>query len=619
MSFEKHFDQFCCYFLDQKDNTAYLSKLAELASRVEVVTVDLETTGLNPLKDQISLIGVGVNDKESGWNCFLFDQLAHDFTKTLRPLLESKKTYKLGHNFKFDWSFLWYQMGIDCQPILDTMLAAIVCEYGTMQEKGRWSLAALSLDKLGRHMDKDEELRTSFKGAPYTERQLHYATSDLVQTGELWNSYAPSLSDHLEIVKLECDIIPSVASTEWAGMKVDIKKLNVLVEQANLSKNVLEERLPIVSLGQGAASQRPNTEEKRLNPNSPKQIKEYFRGFFGIELKDTSEKTLRGIEAEDASELSDLILQCKANKKLIGTYLKKLNRESLPEDGRLRSRFLSMGARTGRFSVQGILQTIPRQQEIRELFVPEEGNCFVIADYSQIELRVSAELSGEKVMREAFGKDEDLHRLTASKAFGVQLSEVSKEQRTASKAINFGLIYGMSPKGLVAQVKSFGIGISLDEAKQFHAAFFKLYRNYRPYHSRLWKRADREFRENGEVLLRTQSGRVRRLTEDDMRNKSEQDLSKKWPRKTVVYNTPVQSLASDGLKQALVLLWPHLKTLDARPVNIVHDEIIIECRKDVAAEMLGILPDCMVRGMECYLKKVPVVVEAKIADSWAGK
>ena len=87
MSFEKKFDQFFCYYLDGEDNTVYLSKLEELASRVEVVTVDLETTGLNPLEDQISLIGIGVNDKESGWNCFLFDQLAHDFTMTLRPLL----------------------------------------------------------------------------------------------------------------------------------------------------------------------------------------------------------------------------------------------------------------------------------------------------------------------------------------------------------------------------------------------------------------------------------------------------------------------------------------------------------------------------------------------------
>jgi DNA polymerase I-like protein with 3'-5' exonuclease and polymerase domains len=504
-------------------------------------------------------------------------------------------------------------MGIDCQPILDTMLAAIVCEYGTMQEKGRWSLAALSLEKLGRHMDKDEELRTSFKGAPYTERQLHYAASDLVQTGELWNSYAPSLSGHLDIVKLECDIIPSVASTELAGIKVDRKKFKVLVEQTNQAKKVLEKSLPTVSLAQGTASQRPNTEEKRLNPNSHKQIKEYFRESLGIKLKDTSEKTLKEIESEDARELSDLILQCRANKKLIGTYLNKLDPELLPEDGRIRGRFLSMGARTGRFSVQGILQTIPRLQEIRELFVPEDGNCFVIADYSQIELRVSAELSGEKVMQEAFEKDEDLHRLTASKAYGVQLSEVSKEQRTASKAINFGLIYGMSPKGLVDKMKPSETEISLDEAKQFHAAFFKLYRNYRPYHSKLWKRADREFRENGEVLLKTRSGRVRRLTEDDMRYKS------KWPKKTVVYNTPVQSLASDGLKQALVLLWPHLKALDARPVNLVHDEIIIECRKDVAAEMSGILEDCMVRGVECYLKNVPIVVEAKIADSWAEK
>ena len=278
-----------------------------------------------------------------------------------------------------------------------------------------------------------------------------------------------------------------------------------------------------------------------------------------------------------------------------------------------------MGARTGRFSVQGILQTIPRQQEIRELFVPEEGNCFVIADYSQIELRVSAELSGEKVMQKAFEKGEDLHRLTASKASSVQLSEVSKKQRTASKAINFGLIYGMSPKGLVAQVESFGVKISLTEAKNFRTAFFKLYGGYKPYHYRIWKRADSEFRENGEVLLKTRSGRVRRLTEDDMRYKSEQDLSKKGPKKTVVYNTPVQSLASDGLKQSLVPLWPRLKALNARLVNLVHDEIIIECRKDVAEEMLGTLEDCMVRGMKRYLKKVPVVVEAKIADSWAEK
>jgi DNA polymerase-1 len=177
----------------------------------------------------------------------------------------------------------------------------------------------------------------------------------------------------------------------------------------------------------------------------------------------------------------------------------------------------------------------------------------------------------------------------------------------------------MSPQGLVSKMKSPENEISLAEAQRFHAAFFKLYGGYKPYHYRIWKRADREFRENGEVLLKTLSGRVRRLTEDDMRNKLKQNPSKKWPKKTVVYNTPVQSLASDGLKQALVLLWPHLKALDARPVNLVHDEIIIECRKDVAAETLKILEDCMVRGMGRYLKKVPVVVEVKITDSWAGK
>ena len=617
MSFERQFDQFCCHYLDRKEHSQFVNKLTHLASAAEMITVDLETTGLDPLNDRISLIGVGVKDKHRSWNCFLFDQFDHDFTAELQPLLESPKPFKLGHNFKFDWSFLWHRMGIDCQPILDTMLAAIVCEYGTMQERNRWSLGALSSRKLGLEMEKEEGLRTSFKGGPYSDRQLDYAASDLVQTGELWNSYAPSLNGHFDIVKLECDIIPAVASLELAGMKVDQKKLDSLCSETSSNRIILEEMLP--SVDTCSNEDQGKEQGKKLNPNSPKQIKAYFKQNFNIELVDTSESTLKDIYHKGARKLAGLILQCKANQKLLGTYLKKLDPDSLLPDGRIRGRFHSMGARTGRFSAVGILQTIPRVLEIREMFVPEEGNCFVIADYSQIELRCSAELAGDKVMLSAFEKDQDLHRLTASKAFKVPLGEVSKDQRTAAKAINFGLIYGMSHKGLVSYIKSFGIKIRQDEAKRFHEAFFRLYKAYRPYHGRLWVRADKEFREKGEVLVKTRSGRVRRLTEDEMRYKSKQDPSETWPRKTVVYNTPVQSLASDGLKQALVLLWPHLKAFGARPVNLVHDEIVVECRKEVAQEMSKILKDCMVQGMECYLKKVPVVVETKIGDSWAEK
>ena len=618
MSYVKQYDHFCCHYVDREDPTRYVNQLKHSASAAEVITVDLETTGLDPLDDLIALIGIGVKDQSKGWNCYLFDQLDHDFSQDLRPLLESAKPFKLGHNFKFDWSFLWHRMGIDCQPILDTMLAAIISEYATMHERNRWSLGALSSRKLGLEMDKEEEVRTSFKGGPYSDRQLHYAASDLVQTGELWNSYAPSLNSHFNIVKLECDIIPLVASAELAGMKIDRSRLDSLKKKALKTKTSLEEQLPWMGSSLNSAS-KPIQEAERLNPNSPKQIKEFFTEHFGIGLKDTSEKTLKQIEADGARALADLILKCKANKKLIGTYLKKLDPDSLREDGRIRGRFFSMGARTGRFSVQGILQTIPRQQEIRELFVPEIGNCYVIADYSQIELRVSAELSGDETMQDAFVRGQDLHKLTAANAFGVSEEEVTKDQRTAAKAINFGLIYGMSPKGLVSYMKSYGIEISVAEARSFHQAFFDLYSSFKPYHNRLWVRADREFREHEQVILETRSGRKRRLTEEEMRYTSNKDVSEKWPKKTIVYNTPVQSLASDGLKQALVFLWPQLKALGAYPVNLIHDEIVVECRESIAEKISGVLKECMVKGMEFYLKKVPVVVEVKTGCSWAEK
>ncbi len=556
MSFEKQFDGFCCHYVDREDRTRYLNQLKHSASAAKVITVDLETTGLNPLEDLIALIGIGVKDQSEGWNCYLFDQLDHDFSEELKPLLEAAKPFKLGHNFKFDWSFLWYRMGIDCQPILDTMLAAIVCENGTTRERNRWSLAALSHEKLGIQMDKDEELRTSFKG-----RQLHYAATDLVNTGELWNCYVPLIKNHIEIVKLECNIIPAVASLEHAGMKVDQGKLDSLRSEASANKILMEEKLPF--LDTCSTEDQGKEHGKKLNPNSPKQIKAYFKQIFDIEIDDTSRITLKEITHKEARKLVEVILGCKDIQKLLGTSL--------------------------------------------------------IADYSQIELRCSSELAGEKVMLRAFEKEEDLHCLTASKAFKVPLGEVSKDQRTAAKAINFGLIFGMYPSGLRRQLQSYEIFISLSEARQFHEAFFKLYRNFRPYHTRLWVRADKEFREKGEVMLKTRSGRVHKLLEEDMRGASKQDPSKTWPKRSVVYNTPVQSLASDGLKQALVLLWPHLKAFGARLVNLVHDEIVVESRKEDAQKMSKILEECMVRGMECYLKKVPVVVETKIASSWAEK
>ena len=241
------------------------------------------------------------------------------------------------------------------------------------------------------------------------------------------------------------------------------------------------------------------------------------------------------------------------------------------------------------------LQQIPRDPAYRACFRPPDGRVLVKADYSQIELRVAAEIAGEPRMLEAYRSGEDLHTVTAAAVLGRSNGSVTKEDRQAAKALNFGLIYGMGPDRLREHAATeYGVTLSAREAGTFRSAFFRTYPGLRRWH---------ESQPTGAVETRTLAGR-RRLSVTTFTRK---------------VNTPVQGSAGDGLKAALALLW---ETRDrcpsAVPVLCVHDEIVVECDVGDAERAHDWLVDSMRRGMESVLERVPVVVEATSAADWSG-
>ena len=255
---------------------------------------------------------------------------------------------------------------------------------------------------------------------------------------------------------------------------------------------------------------------------------------------------------------------------------------------------------TGRFSCkEPPLQTIPRNKQIRECFRAEAGNNLIIADYSQIELRIAAEISKDPVMIEAYSKGQDLHTLTASIITGKPAEEVTKNDRQLAKAVNFGLIYGAGAETLRDYAKSnYDIDLTLKDAEHFRRKFFKLYRGLSRWHDRVNSRQ--------EYVTHTLGGRYRKF-------------NRKYKYKlTDRLNSPVQGTGADILKKALVLLRPQIKCL-AKLVHIVHDEIILETPAERAEEVKKILEETMIEAGQYYIKMVPVEVEGNICDSWAEK
>ncbi len=545
----------------------------------ELLAIDTETTGLDPLTDRIRLIQIGT----PGEPPLLLDMFSLDrrsVSATLKGLFGDRSTTKLFHNAKFDIEFLKVA-GVDVEgPVFDTMLAEqlIVCGLANSPVK----LADLSKKYLKRPLSKEEQ-KSDWSGG-LSKEQLEYAARDVTVLLELYSPVSEAIKKARlsEVAQIEFEALPAVVALELNGILLDRQKLGKLTAQLH---GELEE----------AKAECRKLFGDEINLNSPKQLLEALEKR-GIKTDKTDASTLKSMEKKHPEVA--VILRYRKASKAVSTFTEKLPGFIHPLTGRIHPSYWQLGAATGRFSCSDLnLQQIPNEPGFRGCFVPAPGNKFVIADYSQIELRVAAVISRDPVMLNAYRTGEDLHRQTAAILTGKDPSDIDKKERQLAKAVNFGLLFAMGARGLSDYAEnSYGVKMSVKEAEDFKEKFFAHYTGLRDWH---------KMTNNGNHYeARTLKGR-RRLWD------SASSLNGRL-------NLPVQGTAADIMKIALGRLPKALESTGAKLVAIIHDEIILEVPEQRAEEVKTILVGVMESAGEGFID-IPLIAEATVADSWAGK
>ena len=562
-----------------------LASVAKTLRGAEAIGVDLETTALSPHDGGIRLLQLATPEET-----FVVDVFEADDLSALSGVLEDGPV-KVGHNLKFDYQFLNAIYGISPSPLFDTMLAAQVLDGGNYVAS--YSLEAVAERYLDESLDKSQQ-RSDWSGE-LSEAQLQYAAQDARVLLPLRERLAASLEEEEldRISRIEFEAVATIAEMELAGVKLDVarwKELEVAVrERRDRAAEYLESFfpppegvLPLEGLG------------PRLNLNSPKQITDAFRTL-GIELPDTKVWTLLKVDHPAAKAL----LEYRELQKKLGTYLETYPSFISPKTGRIHANFLQCRVPTGRLACTAPnIQQIPHEDEFRRCFVAEDGYVLVIADYSQIELRILAEVSEDPAFVGAFQRGMDLHRLTAATMYNVSMEEVTKDQRSAAKRINFGLMYGRGARSLSAQ-----LGTDEERGRQLIDEYFA---NYPKVQRFLQRTANRAMRDR---TLRTLAGRVRKFGNDPI-------ADDRGAMRREAMNFPIQGAASDIAKLALIYVREDLDGLDARLINSIHDEFVIECAEHLASEVSEKTQAAMVRAGEDILEKVPVEVEVEVSREW---
>ncbi len=564
-------------------------ELPEIAASLrseEAVGVDLETTGLTPRDGEVRLIQLSTPRQT-----FVVDAFEVRDLSPLKDVLEDGPV-KVLHNSKFDYQFLFAHYGVALSPIFDTMLADQLLSGGDHEGRS-YALEAVA----ERHLEEalDKSARAEDWSGSLSEEQLEYAARDAAILLPLRESLKAKLAEEelARVSKIEFRAVAAIAEMELAGVKLDLERWKELEKNVRVRRDeaaeALEAHFPQPEGVLPLEGLRP-----RLNLNSPKQITDAFRSL-GIDLPDTKVWTLLKVEHPAAKAL----LQYRELQKKLGTYLEPYPGYINEKTGRIHASFMQCRVPTGRLACTNPnIQQIPHEDEFRRCFVAEQGNTFVISDYSQIELRILAEVSEDPAFVRAFQEGEDLHRLTAATMYGVAMDEVTKDQRSDAKRINFGLMYGRGARSLSAQ-----LGTDEERGRELIDQYFT---NYPKVQRFLQQTANRATKERA---LRTLSGRVRKFG-----NSSVEDDRGALRREAM--NFPIQGASADIAKLALGYVREELKGLDARLINCIHDELVVECAEDAAQETGERMKRAMVRAGEVLLEKVPVEVEVAVSREW---
>ncbi len=590
--------------LDEKTFKAWLKKL----EKAKLFAFDTETTSLDYMDARVVGVSFAVKAGEAAYVPFGHDypdapeQLSEDVVLgSLKPLLENPKQAKLGQNLKYDCHVL-ENHGIKMQGIAeDTML-----ESYALDSTKRHDMDSMALSMLGHNTIHFVDI--AGKGA----KQLTFNQIDLEQAGpyaaedaditlQLHEKLSSDLRAEPTLLKvyreIEMPLLPILQRIERNGVMIDVAMLQKQSKQ--LAKRMVEVQKQVYEIA-----------GEPFNLASPKQLGMILFEKLGIPSTkktkggqlSTAEDVLQ--ELAEEHELPKLILEHRSLSKLKSTYTDKLPEQVDKKTGRIHTSYNQTVAATGRLSsTDPNLQNIPIRSEegrrIRQAFVAPKKYKLVAADYSQIELRIMAHLSQDKSLLKAFAEGVDVHRATAAEVFGVPLDEVENEQRRAAKAINFGLIYGMSAFGLAKQ-----LNIGRFEAQDYVDLYFARYPGVKAYMD-----ATREAARS-QGYVETVFGRRLYLPEINARNAQH----RQYAERTAI-NAPMQGTAADIIKRAMISVDTALRSsgLDARVVMQVHDELVVE----VSADQVEKLSALLVKHMESAAElKVPLVVDVGVGDNW---
>jgi DNA polymerase I len=572
--------------------------------KAKVLALDCETTGLDPLTDTIRLIQIAVPnypvviiDLPTIYKRNNMEQKTGNKCTNISRLLLNKllcnSALKIAHNAKFEWQFLT-QAGLQIAGrFFDTQLAYQVLNAGIK--------TSASLENVARKLLRiqiDKTLQTSNWHQSLTSEQLQYAALDAAILLDFYPILIKKLkqANLLKIAQLEFHCLPVVAQMELNGMLFDLSQLHKLGAKLETDKvNALQQLKQLRLVGKSQLSLLPELTDT-VNPNSSQQVLAAFQAM-GIPVQSTNQKDLVPLVAQ--YPIIKALLDYRHLAKITATFTDSLPKHIHPKTGRIHPNYYQLGARSGRFSCrQPPLQTIPRDAAARSCFIAAPNYQILKADYSQIELRIVARLSGDAKMQQAYRQGADLHKLTAALVTGKVITEVTEEDRRLAKAINFGLIYGMGAAKLriYAETK-YGVTMTLDQAKAFRKRFFDAYSGVTKWHETIKKAYLRGVKES-----RTLAGRRRRWADK--------------PRLAEMLNHPVQGLNADINKLAMVKLVKPLTRTHAKLICVVHDEIVLECPENEIERVSKMLHRCMVAAAFKFLNPVPVVVDISVGDSW---
>ena len=597
------------YFLIDNEND--IDQWIKEAEEFGEMAIDTETTSLDP--NEAELIGISLSTK-IGKACYI--PIGHksgkclkktNVLKKLKPILEDKSVKKIGQNIKFDF-IIFFKQGIEMNSMEDTMLMSYVLDAG----KNRHNMDTLSEIHLNHKTISFKDLVGSGKKQiNFNEVEIYkameYAAEDADITYRLYNIFANSL----KIEKLtniyeifEKPLIKILALMEINGIKINSKFLKELSKKFEKKIDDLEKEIFKIS-------------KKEFNIASTKQLGEIMYN----ELKIASlKKTKKGSFATSAKVLEDLafkghklpklILDWRQVSKLKNTYSDSLQEHVNKKTNRVHTSFLLAATTTGRLaSSEPNLQNIPIKSEdgrdIRKAFISEKEHVLVSADYNQIEMRILADLADVRELKKAFKNKEDIHNLTASQVFNIDIDKIDQEKRRKAKAINFGIIYGISQYGLAKQIM-----VSNNEAEEFLNSYFLKFPEIKEYMNHTIKFC----RQNGYV--NNIFGRRTHIIGINDKNHNVRNFQER-----AAINAPIQGSASEIMRLAMIRLEKKFKSLNntkSKMLLQIHDELIFEVPNFEKNKICNIIKEEMASVSESDLHafSIPLTVDVNVGDNW---